>query len=237
MDIRILISNVDAVGRTVKKLGYKFEEINEDVIDFKYNSGDAIVVICRHESSAGIPSLTVHHPGNIGNKTMGGEPNKLGIAFPRLITSIYREISKINVEIDKVFEATHHGPTYQTVPVIFAEIGSSNEYWSNEKLVKNLVEAVIRGVENLEDTNCNNVILTFGGPHYARNVSKLATNSCISHIISKHYISELNSNIVQQALERTIDKIDTVLFDSLNQKTREKILSWINSNNISIKSI
>jgi D-aminoacyl-tRNA deacylase len=237
MNIKVIISNVDAVGKTVRKLGYKFEEINEDVIDFKYNSGDAIVVICRHESSAKIPSLTVHHPGNIGNKTMGGEANKLGIAFPRLITSIYREISKIDINIDKVFEATHHGPTYQTVPVIFAEVGSSEEYWNNEKLVKNLVDAVLRGIERLEETTCDNVILAFGGPHYAHNVSKLAMKSCISHIISKHYISELNSNVIQQALEKTINKIDTILFDSLNQKSREKILSLINSNNISIKSI
>ncbi|BDC18316.1 D-aminoacyl-tRNA deacylase [Acidianus sp. HS-5] len=237
MDIRILISNVDAVGKTIKRLGYKFEEINDDVIDFKYNSGDAIVVICRHESSAGIPSLTVHYPGNIGNKAMGGEPNKLGIAFPRLITSIYREILKINVNIEKVFEATHHGPTYQTVPIVFAEIGSNEEFWNNEELTKNLVEAVLKGIENLEETACDNVILAFGGPHYARNVSKLAVNSCISHIISKHYISDLNSNIVQQAFEKTINRVDTILFDSLNQKTREKILSLINSNNISVKSI
>ncbi len=237
MNIKILISNIDAVGKTVKRLGYKFEDINEDVIDFKYNSGDAIVVICRHESSAGIPSLTVHHPGNVGNKAMGGEPNKLGIAFPRLITSIYRQMLNININIDKVFEATHHGPTYQTVPVIFAEIGSSEEFWNNEKLVKSLVEAVLRGIDNVEEATCDNTILAFGGPHYAHNVSKLARNSCISHIISKHYISELNSNIIQQALERTINKIDTILFDSLNQKSREKILSLINSNNISVKSI
>ncbi|ARM75016.1 D-aminoacyl-tRNA deacylase [Acidianus manzaensis] len=237
MDIKVIISNQDEVGKTVKKLGYKFEDINEDVIDFKYNSGDAIVVICRHESSAKMPSLTVHHPGNPGKETMGGDPFTLGIAFPRLITSIYREIIKIPINIDKTFEATHHGPTSLKIPVVFAEVGSDKSFWSNENLVRNLVEAVLKGIENINSTNCENVIAGIGGPHYEHRISKFALASCISHIISKHYISEINSNIIDQILEKSIDKPDTILFDSINKKTREKILSFVNSNKISIKSI
>ncbi|AWR96535.1 D-aminoacyl-tRNA deacylase [Acidianus sulfidivorans JP7] len=237
MNIKILISNQDEVGKTVKKLGYKFEEINEDVIDFNYNSADAIVVICRHESSAKIPSLTVHHPGNPGKETMGGQPFSLGIAFPKLITSIYREIIKIPIEIDKVFEATHHGPTSLNIPVVFAEVGSDKSFWNNENIVRNLVEAVLRGIENLDNIDCEKIITGIGGPHYAYNISKLAIKSCISHIISKHYISEINSNIMNQLLERSINKPNTIVFDSVNKKNREKILSLIYSNKISIESI
>lgn len=237
MDIRILISDQDEVGKTVKKLGYRFEEISEDVVDFKYNSGDAVIVICRHESLSKKPSITVHHPGNPGRTSMGGEPYTLGIAFPRLITSIYREIVKINIDIDKVFEATHHGPTSLKVPVIFAEIGSDKEFWSNESLVKMLVEAVLKGIQNLEKTNCESVIAGIGGPHYAYNISKLALSSCISHIISKHYIADLNSNVITQIIEKSLEKPDTIIFDSVNKQTREKILSLINSDKISVKSI
>lgn len=237
MDIRVIISNQDEVGKTIKKLGYKFEEINEDVIDFKYSSGDAAVVICRHESSSKIPSLTVHHPGNPGKNTMGGDPFTLAIAFPRLITAIYREISKIDVQIDKVFEATHHGPTSLPIPIIFAEIGSDKEFWSNEKLVKSLVEAVLKGIDSLENTECESIIAGLGGPHYEYNISKLAISSCIAHIISKHYISELNSNIFNQLLEKSLEKPNTIILDSINKKVREKILSLIDSNKISIKSI
>lgn len=237
MDIRVLISNQDEVGRSIKKLGYKFEEINEDVIDFKYEAGDAIVVICRHESASKKPTLTVHHPGNPGRNTMGGEPYTLGIAFPRLITSIYREITKIEINIDKVFEATHHGPTSLKIPVVFAEIGSDKEFWNNEKLVKSFVDAVLKGIEKLDETECESIIAGIGGPHYEYNISKLAFNSCISHIISKHYISELNSNLMNQVLEKSIEKPNTLIFDSINKETREKILSLIDRNKISIKSL
>lgn len=110
MDIKLVYSTLDPVGVTIKKLGYRFEEINEDVTDFHYENGEAIVIFSRHESKAGIPSLTVHYPGNPSEEIMGGEPKKLGIAYPRLLTSILREIKKIDLNIEKTMEATHHLP-------------------------------------------------------------------------------------------------------------------------------
>ncbi len=234
MNIEVIVSEKDPVGRTAKKL-FNFKEVKEDVTDFTYNDADAIVILSRHESSSQIPAFTVHYPGNPSEKTMGGQPKTLGIAFPRLLTSIYREMLKINVNIAKVIEATHHGPTLNK-PVVFAEIGSSKEYWQNEKLVAELVNSVINGINKYEDTYCEKIVVGFGGPHYATFFSELAKKYCISHIISKHYLTELDSNIVKQAIENSINKIDTIIFDSVNHNLRQKIQSSINSNNISIDS-
>ncbi|EWG07507.1 MAG: hypothetical protein ASUL_03324 [Candidatus Aramenus sulfurataquae] len=233
MNIKVIVSEKDPVGQTAKKL-FGFDSVEEDVTDFTYDKADAIVILSRHESSAGIPSLTVHFPGNPSDKAMGGKPKTLGVAFPRLLTSIYRELLKIDVPIDKVIEATHHGPTLDK-PVVFAEIGSDVSYWTNQELVRKLAEAVLRGVENYENVTCDKVVLGLGGPHYSKLFSNLAKSSCISHIISKHYLTEIDSNIILQAIEKSIDKVDTIVFDSINRDLRQKILSYIGTYNISVE--
>ncbi|BCS92938.1 D-aminoacyl-tRNA deacylase [Metallosphaera sp. J1] len=235
MDVSVIISSKDPVGQTIKRLGYSFEEIDEDVTEFSYSRGDSIVIICRHESSSKTPSFTVHHPGNPGKSAMGGEPESLGIANAKLLTSVFRSMSRIDANIDKVIEATHHGPTGITKPITFVEIGSDPQMWNNEKLVKMLVEAVLRGIEMIEETECQNTILIYGGPHYSKLASTLAQNNCISHIISKHYISELSSNVILQSLERNITRPRTAILDSIPRAKREILTSILSSNNISIE--
>ncbi len=228
--VKIGISLEDQVGNTIKKLGYSFLELEGDVTEFKYDRNEPLVVICRHESSAGKPSLTVHYPGNPSEKTMGGEPETLGFSYPSLGSSIYREIIKIDYKIDKVFEATHHGPTTQT-PIVFAEVGSSEEMWKNETLVKSLVEAVIRGIENVDA--CNEVAVGLGGPHYAYQFSSLAEKEiCLGHIISKHYIKSAKDDVIRQSVIRSKDKTTKVIFNDLNQKLRSKIQESLSDLNL-----
>jgi D-aminoacyl-tRNA deacylase len=225
--ISFIYSTSDAVGRTIKSLGYKFEEIDEDITDFKYNKGDTIIVFSRHESSSKKPSITVHYPGNPSDKAMGGEPNTLGIAFPKLLTAIYRELKKINVNVEKAIEATHHGPTYQKVPVIFVEIGSSLEFWSNKCLVKELVESTLKAVDSYDNTDCKERIVGFGGSHYTPYFSKLADTFCIGHVISKYYIENLKEEVVLQVLQKSVERIDKIVFDNVRKDIRDRISSII----------
>ncbi|WP_221289292.1 D-aminoacyl-tRNA deacylase [Stygiolobus caldivivus] len=235
MKVNFLISLKDPVGLTIKKLGYKFEEIEEDVIDFKYDKGDAIVIFSRHESSTNTPSFTVHYPGNPGPNVLGGEPYRLGVAFPRLLTSIYREISLLQTNIKKAIEATHHGPTYQVHPVVFVEIGSDKRYWENEGLVRAMVEATLRAVDNLGNTECEEVVAGLGGTHYTPYFSKVSITKCISHVISKYYLDSITPDVVFQLISNTIQPIDKVIFDNVNSTTRNRIIETIQRINSKIK--
>ncbi|WP_338603888.1 D-aminoacyl-tRNA deacylase [Sulfolobus tengchongensis] len=235
MDIRFIYSSLDPVGVTIKRLGYGFEEINEEVTDFRYDKGDTIIIFSRHQSKAGVPSLTVHYPGNPTEETMGGEPKKLGIAIPRLFVSILREVKKIDLDIEKVMEATHHGPTYQHVPVIFVEVGSDNNYWTNEKIIKALVEATLKGIDKMNYVECKSYVVGFGGPHYSKLFTKFADENCIGHVISKHYIDKLSDNVITQTITQSTDKIDKIVIDSLNSRQREKIVSVLRVFNINIE--
>lgn len=235
MNVRVLISSKDPVGLTVKRLGYAFEEVDEDVTNFNYAKGDAIVMICRHESSTLRPALTLHHPGNPGKNTMGGRPETLGIANPRLLTSIFRSVLEISVDVEKVIEATHHGPTDLPYPITFVEVGSDERMWSNERIVSSLVDAVLKGIERAEDLSCSETVLIYGGPHYSKVASSESTRRCISHIISKHYISELNSDVVLQSIERNLIRPKTAILDSIPRNKRELLTHVFSSNNISIE--
>lgn len=235
MDIKLVYSTSDPVGLTIKKLGYSFEEIDEDVTDFHYKNGEAIVIFSRHESKASIPSLTVHYPGNPSEEVMGGEPKKLGIAYPRLLTSILREIKKIDLDIEKTMEATHHGPTYQNVPVIFVEIGSDKTYWTNERIVRTLVDSTLKGIDKVDETDCRDYISGFGGPHYSKLFTKLADESCIGHVISKHYVDKLDDKVITQAIANSVNNINKVVIDSLNLKQRERIIAALKSFDIHIQ--
>jgi D-aminoacyl-tRNA deacylase len=235
VDIRLVYSNLDPVGLTIRKLRYNFEEISEDVIDFKYEKGDAIVIFSRHQSKAGVPSLTVHYPGNPVNEVIGGEPNKLGIAYPRLLTSILREIKKLNVEIEKTMEATHHGPTYQNIPVIFVEVGSNPEYWNNEKIVKMVVDATLKAIEKVDDIECKGFISGFGGPHYSHLFTQLSEEYCIGHVISKHYIDKLSNEVIIQVINKSINNIDKVILDSLNSRQKQRLLYVLRNFDINIE--
>ncbi|MEM1626452.1 MAG: D-aminoacyl-tRNA deacylase [Sulfolobaceae archaeon] len=236
MDIKLIYSTADPVGITIHKLKYKeLEPIDEDVVDFRYEKGNAIVMLCRHESKNKVPAITLHFPGNPTSSILGGEPKKLGIAYPSLLSSIYRELLKVDFNIQIILEATHHGPTYQNVPILFVEIGSSYEYWTNESLVSKFVNAVIKGVNNLEEVECNSKIAGFGGPHYAQYFTKLARENCIGHIISKHYLKELEDYVVFEVVNKSIENIDTVVFDNVNLEIRKRILRLL-PENIIIKS-
>ncbi|EZQ01830.1 D-tyrosyl-tRNA(Tyr) deacylase [Candidatus Acidianus copahuensis] len=236
MDIKIIVSRKDPVGNTIKRLGYSFEEVEDDVTEFSYSGKDIIVVFSRHESSSKIPSFTVHHVGNPTEATLGGKPETLDIAFPKLITAIYRELIDIPIDIQKTFEATHHGPTLE-VPILFVEIGSSMEFWTNEKLVSELVKATLKGIGKVDDIECESVITVFGGPHYSPTASRLSKSSCISHIISKHFIEKISNNVILQAIEKSINNVNLVILDSLNKRNKEKIILSVSDLNIPIKSL
>ncbi|AAY79472.1 D-aminoacyl-tRNA deacylase [Sulfolobus acidocaldarius] len=235
MNISIVVSTRDPVGETIKKLGYKFEEIDEDEVDFRFERGDAIVIFSKHQSSSKTPALTVHYPGNPSSQVLGGEPEKLGVAFPRLLTAIFREINKLDIPVQKTLEATHHGPTYQKVPIVFVEVGSDPTYWGNEKIVKSLVESTLSAIDKVSSLYCEEIIVGFGGPHYAPYFSKLGEKVCIGHIISKYYLASIKDTTIIQTVEKCMENVDTVVFDSVPLSVRDKVMHVLKDRNLKFK--
>ncbi len=202
---------------------------SDDVIYLEYLDqyfllSESIIILSRHSSSASIPSLTVHYPGNPRRDTShGGRPLELSYTKPSLSTTLLRNIYEVaqesglsNYEIS--FEATHHGPTSNKKPVIFVEIGSTEREWRDEALHEAWLRAIQMTLSS-ENFFCRKFAVGFGGPHYSEKFTRMSIEDkiCFGHIISKHSIKELSSDdllrIFLDSIERSYEKINLVVVE------------------------
>ncbi len=224
----ILAGNSYYIGDDVVLAGF-----NEDVIffDFLYDYLDVeyYIVLSRHSSRAKVKSLTVHHPGNPTNSAeAGGRPRELSVAFPpmakKLITLLDKYASEENLkgEYDVTLEVTHHGPTSLSKPIVFIEIGSSPEEWSDERAQRLIARVVVDSITN----NLPECIPStgFGGGHYARKHTKvmLTTNYCLGHIFSKHVIDLIDEEIVLQAIKRSVPQSTSVVIEKKGVRSAQR---------------
>jgi D-aminoacyl-tRNA deacylase len=189
---------------------------------------EQIVFASTHKSQAMQPCLSVHPVGNFGKAELGGWNKTLVPCSARvnkqLIKSLQARAKANKVGWPVTGEVTHHGP-FVDKPVAFIEIGSSREQWSNPLAGKTVAEALVQGLsapaEEFE------VALGVGGTHYCPEFTKimLRTDIALGHIISKHAVDLVDKAMFMQAIKKTKEKVDFVLFDwkGLNAEQRNKI--------------
>lgn len=95
--------------------------------------------------------------------------------------------------------------------------------------------------ESLKSENLTFAI-GFGGPHYARNFSKIYNNNktsdiFISHIIPKYSVMNLTDDHIRMMINRTLEPINTAILDwkGLNSAEKKHINSLISKHKIEIK--
>ena len=191
---------------------YTIEEdsINADNIEV---DADIIIFTTRHRSAAGTPSLSVHVPGNWGKAELGGKDNSLCIAPASLLKEMYIELTKNEkFEGEITLEATHHGP-YLQKPAMFIEIGSSEEQWNNKEYGKMIADTIMRTLS--KPIKAYKTMIALGGGHYPREFNKvlLRTDLAIGHICPKYALEFLDKAMLKQAVERNIEKVDTIILD------------------------
>ena len=76
---------------------------------------EVIFFLSKHSSAKGIPAFTTHATGNwTKNAELGGKPKELSTAAPMSMLAALTNFGKIDVPIEKGYEATHHGPLLKT---------------------------------------------------------------------------------------------------------------------------
>ncbi len=171
---------------------------------------EAVVVLSRHSSESGLKALTVHHTGNPTDRTFGGEPRTLAVAYPALSRALlraYRDAAGeegILGEYDLKLEATHHGPTRPHKPIVFIEIGSGPSEWSDARAHRAMALAVAHVLETGPSPDCVPAA-GFGGGHYPVKFTKVHLDGeyCMGHIIPKYAVREgVDAGVVRQAVEK-----------------------------------
>jgi D-aminoacyl-tRNA deacylase len=213
--------------------------IYEDRIDEKMKSSgfdtDLIIVASKHKSSDGRSVLTAHFTGNPDKADFGGRPNELSVAAPHMLRLILKNMQKLSDDIgfEVNMESTHHGPTELKIPMVYAEIGSSEIQWNNPEAGSIAAKAILEAIKDF--TSCDNgagyipIAIGFGGGHYASRQTELILNAEVTfgHNFPDYQLAFVDRNMMIQAFEKS--GADFAYFDrkSMSAKERDRLSSLI----------
>lgn len=195
----------------------------QDITD--YFKPELIIYISRHSSASGKPTLSVHTPGNLTeDASYGGLPQKISVSPANAMRNALREMERLRLEwglkYAVCYECTHHGPSLD-IPTMFVELGSSLTQWKDLKAAEVVAHAVIKAATNKE--KCMTV-LGIGGPHYNEKFTKMALTEEVAfgHIIPKHMIGAVDVEVLRRCIERTLERVESVVLDWKGIKGADK---------------
>jgi D-aminoacyl-tRNA deacylase len=194
--------------------------INQETIWAQYItdhfSPQLVIFVSRHSGVAGIPTLSVHTPGNLTEEAkFGGLPRKISVSPASAMKNALLEMARLRKEMslnyEVSYECTHHGPSLD-VPTMFAELGSSPAQWRDLRAAEAVAHAAMSAV--LKRSNYL-VVLGVGGPHYNKRFTEVAlsTSKAFGHIIPKYATSYVDSKMIRQCIQRTLEKTESAVFD------------------------
>lgn len=230
-------------SRTVNGNDVKLVFINEETIWAQYItdffSPQLIVFVSRHSGIAGIPTLSVHAPGNLGSAEFGGIPKRVSICPASAMKNALLEFARIKDEqklkYQVSYECTHHGPSLD-VPTMFVELGSSTEQWKDLQAAEAVAHAAMAAIT---EKTIYPVVLGVGGPHYNERFTRIAltTNRAFGHVMAKYAIPSVDAETVKHCVQRTQEKVESAVFDwkSMKANDRQKIIAALEELNVPIE--
>ena len=194
-----------------------------------------VFIFCsRHRAESGRPALLVHSTGNLGDEASFGGESFYGVPLgdvsaPSLVSvalkKLYQEREERELQdFDVTLEVTHHGPTSMNTPLVFVELGSTEEYWRNEEGAKAVSAAIFECIH--EPLQCKSVI-GFGGTHYASKFNKLVLEKGykIGHMAPKYVLNALTLDVIKQMMNRSAGSTYQAIVDwkGMNAENKDHI--------------
>ena len=199
-------------------------------LDEHFPSAEYYVFATRHKAQAERKTLTVHVTGNLGREAkVGGSPQTLANAQPSAMKLALQELAQakheLNLDYEVSFEATHHGPTQLAKPVLFVEVGSTEEEWRDTQAVCAVARAALRAALCEQSFEA---CVGVGGTHYAPRHTEIAleTRYAVGHIIPSYAIPELSFEVFEQAVEKSGARFVYLDWKGMKRREREKALAF-----------
>jgi D-aminoacyl-tRNA deacylase len=213
-------------GKTLKLATLNEESIYAQNLPDFFTNLQLIVFISRHSSLSGMPTLSVHTPGNLGEAEKGGISRKVSVspanAMRDALKAMMKLKEKMHLDYEVSYEGTHHGPSLD-VPTMFAELGSSPKQWNDVEAAEAVSHATMEAISKFSSPPVRTV-LGIGGPHYSGKFTKMALENEVAfgHMIPKYAVSSLDFAILKQCMERTLEKVESVVLDWKGIKGEDK---------------
>jgi D-aminoacyl-tRNA deacylase len=186
-------------------------------LDEAYPDSIAFIFLSKHRSQTGIPTLTCHCTGNYSGNLYGGNPRELAIAHPYLQKQYLKTIVSLGTlipEYDIVIESSHHGPTSLKKPVLFIEVGSTENEWTDRNSASVVCESILKVIENGVES-CERVAIGLGGTHYPTKFNKILLESeyGLAAVAAKHDLESIDKGMLDQMIAKSIEKVTHVIVD------------------------
>ncbi|MCP8321914.1 MAG: hypothetical protein H3Z52_13415 [archaeon] len=198
----------------LKLIRVRKDLIFADYLDF---STDAYIFISRHKSESKLPCLTAHFLGNFSDdNSYGGKPRELAYTCPSLCKEYIKQLWRLRELAPKyqiVIETMHHGPTSLTKPVIFVEIGSTENEWKDAKAGEIVAKALMNTINAMP--RYDKVGVGFGGTHYSEKFTNFLIDSdfALGAIAPKYSLQFIDEEILSQMVEKCSQKVDYAILD------------------------
>ena len=200
--------------REVRLLFVKEEPVYTQFIT-DFFTPQLLVFISQHSSMSGIPTLSVHTPGNLAEAELGGISRKVSVSPASAMRDALLEMAKMKEEMkldyQVSYECTHHGPSLD-VPTMFVELGSSQKQWKDLRAAEAVAHATMAAVSK---QSTYPAAMGIGGPHYGEKFTRIAlnTSTAFGHIIPKYAIPRVDPEMIRQCVKRTLENVKSAILD------------------------
>lgn len=177
----------------------------------------AYIFLSRHSAESGIPSLTAHTTGNFGTLAeSGGVGRELARVDPALLKNYMVALSARRDKVpsfEVTIEATHHGPTSLSKPVLFVELGSSEKHWEDASAAGVVGDALVESLA--KKAVWSRVALAFGGTHYSEKFTKLEVEGdmAVAHVAPKYALGDVDEAMFGQMIQKTVAPVRFAVLD------------------------
>jgi D-aminoacyl-tRNA deacylase len=232
------VNTAEINGNQVNLITLKDETIYAQDLPDHFPKTELLIFLSRHKSQSGKPTLSVHAPGNFGNAELGGLPRTLSVcpatAMYNALKTLYKLKTQTCLNYDVSYECTHHGPSLN-VPTMFLELGSSPQQWSDLEAAGIVANAAIEAVRKYSATP-KTAIMGIGGPHYNPRFTKMALDEEVvfGHIIPKYALPLVDREIIQQCVDKTMEKVTHALLDwkGIPSQSKPRLLDFLEQINL-----
>ena len=231
---QILIRNDDVLLFSEKDVLY--------IDDLDVFSPEAYIFLSRHASQSATPTITSHFPGNIGEDTFhGGKARELACTYPSLQKCFMQNLWKLKDDVksyDIVIESTHHGPTSLKRPVLFAELGSTAEEWTDLQAASIICKALAATLDSF--SRAKRIGIGLGGLHYSEKFTSLLVEDdvALAGFISKHNLPNVMEDTIDSLINKSCEEITEAYLDwkGLGHEKR-RIIQILEAKNLNLTKL
>jgi D-aminoacyl-tRNA deacylase len=237
------VYEADIGDRKIKIVIFNEELIYlQNLTDFFANL-ELAVFVSRHSSESGMPTLSVHTPGNLSEAEFGGLPKRVSISPANAMRDALKAMmlfkEEMHLDYEVSYECTHHGPSLN-LPAMFAELGSSPQQWNDLKAAEAVAHATMKAISKFGESRAT-AVLGIGGPHYNSKFTRIALESEIAfgHMIPKYAIPYIDAEVLRQCVEKTLEKVEYAILDwkGIKGEHKSKTVEMLKEMNVPFKKV